>query len=160
MAIERRIEEYFEAWNAHDAKAVAKLFSDAGTYEDPMTRMAVHPHDIEAVLESIANVFPDFCFEAKARTVADDRALVEWEMTGKNSKPLKPGVDATEKSLHLKGVDIFRGADGFTSVIRVFDQKSMYEQIGMQVIVEPFQQGKAAFGYSKRVASGNSSVPA
>src|ERR1700722_15323613 len=113
MAIEQRIKEYFEAWNAHEPKAVAKLFSDAGTYEDPMTRMAVHPRDIEAVLESIASVFPDFFFEVKDRTMADDRALVEWEMSGKNSKPLKPGIDATEKSLHLKGVDIFRGADGF-----------------------------------------------
>ena len=160
MVIERQIEEYFEAWNAHDPKAVAKLFSDAGTYEDPMTRVAVHPNDIEAVMESVANVFPDFCFEVKARTMTNDRALVEWELTGKNSKPLKPGIEATGKSLHLKGVDILRGAAGFTSVTRIFDQKSMYEQIGMQVIVEPFQQGKATFGYSKRVASGNSSVPA
>jgi hypothetical protein len=30
----------------------------------------------------------------------------------------------------------------------------------MQVIVEPILQGKAFYGYSKRVASGNSAVPA
>jgi hypothetical protein len=160
MAIEQQIEAYFQAWNARDSRAVGKLFSDGGTYEDPMTRMAVHPYDVEAVMDSISNVFPDYRFEAKARTMADDRAVVEWEMTGKNSKPLKPGIDATDKSLHLNGVEIFRGADGFTSVTRIFDQKSMYEQIGMQVIVEPFRQGKAAFGYSKRVSSGNLAVPA
>lgn len=160
MAMEHQIEAYFQAWNAHDSKAVAELFSAAGTYEDPMTRMAVHPYDVEGVMESILSVFPDFHFEVRAKTLAADRAVVQWELVGKNSKPLKPGVDATGKSLHLKGVEIFEGDSGFTSVIRFFDQKSMYEQIGMQVIVEPFQQGKAAYGYSKRVATGNSSLPA
>jgi hypothetical protein len=160
MAIEQQIDAYFEAWNARDASAVGKLFSAAGTYEDPMTRMAVHPYDVEAVMDSISNVFPDYRFEVKAQTKAGDRAMVEWEMTGNNSKPLKPGIDATDKSVHLNGVEIFRGADGFTSVTRIFDQKSMYEQIGMQVIVEPFRQGKATYGYSKRVSSGNPAVPA
>ncbi|MGD0548754.1 MAG: nuclear transport factor 2 family protein [Terracidiphilus sp.] len=160
MSIEQRIEDYFEAWNEHDARGAEKLFPEGGTYEDPMTRMPVHPHDVAAVMDSISNVFPDFHFEVKDRIVANDRAVVEWEMRGKNTKPLKLGVEATDRNLHLKGIEIFKGADEFTSVTRVFDQKSMYEQIGMQVIVEPFLQGMAAYGYSKRVSSGNSSVPA
>lgn len=160
MAIEQEIEAYFEAWNAHDSKAVGKLFSAAGTYEDPMTRMAVHPYDVEGVMGSMLNVFPDFHFQATAKTIAADRAAVEWELTGTNSRPLKPGIDAMDRSLHLKDVKILESADGFTRVSRFFDQKSMYEQISMQVIVEPFRQGKAAYGYSKRVSSSNPSVPA
>jgi hypothetical protein len=39
-------------------------------------------------------------------------------------------------------------------------QKTLYEQIGMQVIVEPLSQDKAVYGYSKRVASGNPAPPA
>ena len=160
MAIEDQIEAYFAAWNAHDGTAIGELFSSAGTYEDPMTRMAVHPYDVQAVMESMVNVFPDFHFQINSKTIAVDRAAVEWELTGKNSNPIKPGIDATEKILHLRGIEIFEGLDRFTRVSRFFDQKSMFEQIGMQVIVEPLQQGKAAYGYSKRVASGNLNVPA
>jgi len=86
---------------------------------------------------------------------------VEWVLNGTNTVGIKPGVVATGKSLHLAGVDVLEAGSplGMTRARRYFDQKSMYEQIGMQAIVEPISQGAATFGYSKRAASGNLAMP-
>ena len=154
------IQRYFDAWNSHDAAVVAGVFAIDGTYDDPMSRIPVHPYDIAVVMEAIANVFPDFRFEITSQTASGSRNVVEWVLTGTNSKPLKPGIEPTGKKLHLRGVEILEGTDKLNRASRYFDQKSMFEQIGMQVIIEPHLQGKAAYGYSKRVASGNPNAPA
>lgn len=160
MSLTEAIKQYFAGWNAHDASKIAPLFAAAGTYEDPISRMAVRSFDLPTVLWSIETVLPDFAFEIASVAACDKGATVEWVLRGTNSKPLKPGIDATGKVTTLRGVEIFEGADGFTRVQRYFDQKTLYEQIGMQVIVEPLAQGKAVYGYSKRVASGNPAPPA
>jgi len=54
MMIEERIAAYFDGWSRHDAAAVASTFADAGTYLDPISRMAVAPFDMEAVMWSVA----------------------------------------------------------------------------------------------------------
>jgi steroid delta-isomerase-like uncharacterized protein len=159
MLVQGQIDAYFKAWNDRDHDALKALFIDGATYEDPTTRVPIHPYDLAAVVGAIANFMPDFHFEPGTTTLAGDRALTEWLIRGTNSKPIKPGIDATGKSLHLKGVEVFHGTDRFQSVSRIFDQKSLYEQLGMQVIVEPFAQGKTTFGYSKRVSTGNASIP-
>ena len=160
MSLAEAIKQYFAGWNSHDASKIAPLFAEAGTYEDPISRMAVRSFDLPTVLWSIESVLPDFAFEIASVAASDEGATVEWVLRGTNSKPLKPGIDATGKVTALRGVEIFEGANGFTRVRRYFDQKTLYEQIGMQVIVEPLAQGKAVYGYSKRVASGNPAPPA
>ena len=160
MSLEERVREYFAGWNAHDAAKITPLFADSGTYEDPISRMAVRSFDLATVLWSIETVLPDFVFDISSISATDQHATVEWILRGTNSKPLKAGIDPTGKATTLRGVEIFEGASGFTRVQRYFDQKTLYEQIGMQVIVEPLSQGKAVYGYSKRVASGNPARPA
>jgi steroid delta-isomerase-like uncharacterized protein len=160
MIQEAAIRQYFEAWNAHDPKKLASLFTKEGNYEDPISRMAVHSWDLATVLWSIEKVLPDFTFEITSLTCSEQRAAAEWVLRGTNSEPLKPGIDATGRVTALRGVEVFEGESGFSRVQRHFDQKTFYEQIGMQVIVEPLSQGKAFYGYSKRVPSGNPAVPA
>jgi steroid delta-isomerase-like uncharacterized protein len=155
-----RIDEYIAAWNAHDATRVARLFAADGVYEGPTLRMALHPWDVAATLESMAAVFPDFRFEVTSSIVTNGRATVEWIMHATNAGPVKTGVAATGRLAHVRGVDvILDGIGGFARVTRYFDQKAMYEQLGLQVIVEPHAQGKAVYGYSMWVSSGNPKPP-
>jgi hypothetical protein len=160
VSLEDAVSRYFDAWNARDASQLASLFDAGGTYEDPVSRIAIAPFDLETVVWSIESVLPDFRFEIVTTTIAGDRAAVEWVLRGANTKSVKPGIEPTGKQLALRGTEILEGAPAFTRVRRYFDQKSLYEQIGMQVIVEPIAQGKATYGYSKRVASGNPAPPA
>src|SRR5712691_8982130 len=136
MSVADLIDRYFNAWNAHDASALAALFArrDAYAYEDPTGRIAVRAEDLDTVVDAVAAVFPDFQYRITSRTIEGNRAAVEWILTGTNTGPLKPGVTATNKPVHLAGLDILEAGspNGLTRVRRHFDQKSMYEQIGMQ----------------------------
>lgn len=159
MSIEAAVQDYFEAWNAHDGGKASSLFAEDGAFEEPLTRLAVRRFDVPTAMWALESILPDFRFEIASIVAAGDRATVEWVLHGTNTKPLKPGIDPTGKTVHLRGVEILDGAPGFRRVSRYFDQEALYRQIGMQVIVEPFAQGPATYGYSKRVASGNPSVP-
>jgi steroid delta-isomerase-like uncharacterized protein len=153
-------EAYLAAWNAHDGERLARLFAEDGGYEDPTTRMRVGPHDLTSVIEALAAQFSDFAIEAgKVVAKGSDRAI-EWMLRGTNDGPVKPGVAATGRKLHLKGVDILTIEAGkIASVRRTYDRRDMMEQIGLQVLVEPFRQGRASYGYSLHASSGNPAAP-
>ena len=160
MTLREAVEAYFAAWNAHDGQKAAAMFAESGTYEDPETRLPVAPFDVPTAMWALESVLPDFRFELTSLTESEDRATAEWILHGTNTKALKPGIEPTGKSVRLRGVEIFEGASQLRRVHRYFDREALFRQIGMQVIVEPFAQGPATYGYSKRVVSGNPSVPA
>jgi hypothetical protein len=111
-------------------------------------------------MEAFAALFADYRFEVTSSLVSDGRAAVEWTLRATNNGPIKPGVAATGRSLHVRGVDmIVDGDGGFARVTRHYDQKAMYEQLGLQVLVEPYTQGPATYGYSMHVSSGNPQKP-
>jgi len=152
--------QYFSAWNAHDGPRLAALFADAGTYLGPTTRMAIHAYDLAPVIEALAAQFSDFAFVIGNVTGEVDRFVVEWTLTGTNDGPIKTGVAATGRKLHVPGVDVIEAIDGkIVAVRRVYDRRAMMEQLGLQVIVEPFQQGMASYGYSLHASSGNRAIP-
>jgi hypothetical protein len=45
------------------------------------------------------------------------------------------------------------------SVRRIYDQRPMMKQLGLQVLIEPCQLGQATYGYSLHASSGNPAVP-
>lgn len=160
MSIHKAVELYFEAWNAHDGEKAGSFLTDDGLYEDPFSRLPVRKFDIPTTMWALQSILPDFRFEVTAVTATEERASVEWVLHGANTSPFKAGIDPTGKTVHLRGVEIVAGAAGFERVNRYFDQDALFRQIGLQVIVEPFAQGAATYGYSKRVISGNPSAPA
>jgi hypothetical protein len=91
-SLSESVAAYFQGWNAHDPAKVASLFAEEGTYEDPVSRIAVRVYDIETVMWSITKVFPDLQFEIVSTTIDGGRAVVEWVLNETNSKGLKPGI--------------------------------------------------------------------
>jgi steroid delta-isomerase-like uncharacterized protein len=159
--MQARVDEYFAGWNAHDPARVAKLMAADGVYEGPTLRLALRAYDVAAAMEAMAAVFPDFRFEVVSTTIAGGRATVEWIMHATNGGPIKAGVSATGRAAHVRGVDVIAdGSGGFQRITRYFDQKAMFEQLGLQVIVEPHAQGQGVYGYSMWVSSGNPKPPA
>ncbi|HZY47663.1 MAG TPA: ester cyclase [Candidatus Bathyarchaeia archaeon] len=161
MTLEAVVHDYLEGWNQHQPNSVSRLFSRDGTFQDPTLELPAKPEDLWTVMTSLVRIFPDFSFNASSIIIADSRAYVSWTMKGTAKGPWKPGIEPTNRTAHLVGVDVIEnGPDGFVRVNRYYDQKSLAEQIGLQVIIEPIVQGKATYGYSKRAASGNSKAPA
>lgn len=160
MTLDRRIDAYFRAWNAHDAAALAELFTPDGTYEDPTTGGPVPADRVRAVLDHLVATFPDLAVEYTAMTGGDARVVVEWILRGRNDGELRPGTSPTGRTIALHGASVFElDGDRLRAVRGYYDQQTLVEQMGLMALIQPIEQGPAKYGYSMRVPSGNARPP-
>jgi steroid delta-isomerase-like uncharacterized protein len=151
--------QYLDAWNAHDADAIVKTFAAGGTYCDP-TITVISGDEIAANAKRLWGAFPDLSFEivSIAETSAG-RVVAEWIMKGTNTGAFQ-GLPPTGHSISLPGVDIIEiGADGIRTVRGYFDTRAVPDQLGLQVLVQPFKVGPFSFGNSTAVQSGKKTRP-
>jgi hypothetical protein len=160
MSLEQEVREYFAAWNARDAERLQSRFMANGKYEDPTRSGPAEAPLFRRILEEWLGFLPDFHFEIKGVQEAGGAACAEWVLHATHAGPYRPGFEPTGRRIELPGCDIFEGAAGFRSARRYFDQRALTELLGLQTIVEPYAQGPATYGYSKRVTSGNPAPPA
>jgi steroid delta-isomerase-like uncharacterized protein len=154
------VRDYFAAWNAHDGERLASFFADTATFEGPTTAMAIRSFDLASVVEALAAQFSDFVFELTRVTATETLVYAEWILRGTNDGALKRGLPATGRRLHTVGVDVIEiGGAKIARARRVYDRRAMFEQLGLQVLVEPHQLGAMQFGYSLHASSGNLSMP-
>lgn len=160
MDMKATVEEYIDAWNAQDGQHLSQLFDETGTYLEPTSNLPASPWDLPTVMSVWATAFPDLVIESTSTTIGDNRAVVVWAIKGTNKGPVRPNLEPTGKSLHLQGVEIleFKG-EKILRAIRIFDVKTMMEQLGFQVLIEPRDSGKVSYGYSIRASSGNPKPP-
>src|SRR5271165_6138203 len=154
------VDAYFAAWNAHDGARLAALFEEAATYEGPTTRMAIHPYDLVSVITALAAQFSDFAFIVTDVVASSEKTAAAWTLNGTNDGVVKTGVAATGRKLHISGVDMIEVRNGrIAAVRRVYDRRAMMEQLGLQVLVEPYRQGQVEYGYSLHASSGSKAKP-
>ena len=154
-----RARQYLGAWNAHDADAIVKTFAAGGTYRDPTTD-ALSGDAIGENAQRLWSAFPNLAFEiASVVEVGGDRVMAEWVMKGTNTGPFQ-GLPATGRSVSLPGVDVMEiGSDGINAVTGYFDTRAIPEQLGLQVLIQPFSVGPFTFGNSTAVQSGKKTKP-
>lgn len=112
------------------------------------------------MIAALAAQFSDFHFGVKRISPFASLAHIEWTLTGTNDGPIKRGVPATGKQIHIDGIDVIEFAHGgIAKVRRFYDRRAMFEQLGLQVLVEPHQLGAVRFGYSLHASSGNPAPP-
>jgi steroid delta-isomerase-like uncharacterized protein len=150
---------YLDAWNAHDADAILATFAPGGTYCDPSTG-EISGEAIAANATRLWSAFPNLLFEiASIADAGTGRVVAEWVMKGANMGPFQ-GLPPTGRSVSLPGVDVVEcRPDGITSVKGYFDTRAVPEQLGLQVLVQPFQLGPFTFGTSTSVQSGKKTRP-
>ena len=151
--------QYLEAWNAHDADAIAKTFAADGTYRDP-TAGQISGEAIGAYAKALWEAFPDLLFEiVSAVEAGPGRVVAEWIMRGTNTEAFQ-GLPSTGRSISLPGVDVIEiGVDGIKAVKGYFDTRAVPDQLGLQVLVQPFKVGPFSFGNSTAVSSGKKMKP-
>lgn len=150
---------YFHAWNARDANAIVKTFADDGTYHDP-TAGEISGGAIGANAKRLWEAFPDLSFEIVSIAEAGPaRVVTEWIMTGTNVGAFQ-GLPATNRAISLPGVDVIEiGTDGIKSVKGYFDTRAIPDQLGLQVLIQPFKVVPFSFGNSIAVQSGKKTKP-
>jgi steroid delta-isomerase-like uncharacterized protein len=150
---------YLDAWNAHDKDAIVRTFAADGTYGDPTTA-DISGDAIGAYATRLWSAFPDLSFDIGSVAEAGaGRVVAEWVMRGTNTGALQ-GLPATGRPISLPGVDVIDvGADGIESVRGYFDTRVIPDQLGLQVLVQPFQAGPFTFGNAVAVQSGKKTTP-
>jgi steroid delta-isomerase-like uncharacterized protein len=151
--------QYLDAWNARDADAIVKTFVADGTYCDPTTGN-IAGDAIGANAKRLWSSFPDLSFEIVSIAEAGaGRVVAEWIMKGTNTGAFQ-GLPATGRSISLPGVDVFEiGVAGIKAVKGYFDTRAIPDQLGLQVLVQPFKVGPFFFGNSTSVQSGKKTKP-
>jgi len=151
--------QYLDAWNAHDAEAIVKTFAADGTYCDPTTGV-ISGDAIGANAKHLWNVFPDLSFEiARIAEAGAGCVVAEWIMKGTNTGAFQ-GLPPTGHSISLPGVDVIEiGPGGIKTVKGYFDTRAVPDQLGLQVLMQPYKAGPFSFGNSVSVQSGKKTKP-
>ncbi len=150
---------YFDAWNRHDPAAIVATFAEGGTYSDP----TVPPLAAEAMIAYTSGLFaafPNLSFEVvSAAQTGDQSVAAQWMMHGTNTGPLA-GSPPTGKAVALPGADFITvDGDKIRAVQGYFDQKAFLEQLGLQVIVQPYAIGPISFGTGSTMQVGKHTKP-
>ena len=97
---------YLDAWNAHDAAAVARHMADDAVYEDVALVRVLHgPSEIASFVEEATRSSSDFRFEVVSLFAAGTDYANEWVMVGTNDREAG-GVPPTGRTFRVRGASI------------------------------------------------------
>jgi len=101
--LERTIERYNDAWNAHDLDAIVALHAPGMVFENHTAGERVEG---EAVREHIGTIFanwPDLAFSGRRLYARDGLVVSEWTATA---------TDREGRRLEWDGIDVFPFENG------------------------------------------------
>jgi steroid delta-isomerase-like uncharacterized protein len=134
--VESWSDRFLQAWNAHDADAVAALCSERITVDDPALPETLHGRDgMRRFAEATFRGFPDFRIEGLDPPYlpsSGPRALGRWRMTGTMRGPWEfMGLAPTGRAVDIFGVDIWEFEDELLARYElVYDGLEMTRQLG------------------------------
>ena len=151
-------QQYFDAWNARDAGAIANTFSETGEYHDPAIK--IRGREIGGYVQQLWEAFPDLSFEVVSKADGGDGLVTaQWLMKGTNTGPYR-GLPPTGKQVILSGADFIKVVNNKIELVTgYFDSKQVPEQLGLQVLVQPYQLGPFSFGNSVVAQTGKRQKP-
>jgi heme-degrading monooxygenase HmoA/ketosteroid isomerase-like protein len=144
------IDRFYDAWNRHDAAAVAASFAAGGVYADPLTRVDVSGDNLTDHVQSVLDVIRDLRIAVTRNVANDHAAAVVWSTEGTWDGKLGL-LSASETPVRFEGTDVFEVEEGrLRRMRRSFDQLAVADALRLQTIVEPYGEGDLTFGHSMR----------
>ncbi len=130
--LEHVLNEYVQAWAAHDVEKIVSFFADDGVYEDVGVGVVNRGKAaIRAFVSEGFRTFPDFDVKLTGVFVAGQRAASEWIMTGTHLGD-SPGLPATGKAISIRGASMIEFAgDKIRRDSDYWDTASFLRQIGV-----------------------------
>ena len=101
--LERTIERYNDAWNAHDVDAIVALHAPAMVFENHTAAERVEGDDVRSHIARIFESWPDLAFRGRRLYARDGVVVGEWTATATASDG---------RRLEWDGVDIFPFENG------------------------------------------------
>ncbi len=131
-AVEEAVQGYFEALAARDAERMSSHWIAEGIEELVPLRVLRGQREIKGFFSELFAAVPDAEITVR-RTVANDGgAAVEWRMSGTFRGAPFQGIEASGRSIELRGVDLLEIEDGkITRNTAYFDGAHFARQLGM-----------------------------
>lgn len=154
------VTEYVRAWNDHDSEAIVEAFTERGIYTDPTVPEGVTGEAIGDYAADLCRSFPDLSLDVQRLSPSDDgTVLLEWIMRGSQEGPFMD-LPPSGETIALPGTDVIEiGDGGLTTVRGYFDSRTMLEQLGLRVDVQPDRLGPILFGTAARLDLGKTAEP-
>jgi steroid delta-isomerase-like uncharacterized protein len=131
--MEKMMNDYVAAWNAHDMNKILSFCTDDVVFEEvAMGKVWRGKKEAKDFSSSTFADFPDFKIEKKSGFNAGDRGAGEWVMSGTFAHSSTPGMTATGKRFSVRGASIFEFRGGKISRESMYwDLASFLQQVGL-----------------------------
>lgn len=159
MSIRETAIAYLSAWARRDASGLVDVFGAGGSYWDPSAGELRGPA-IGENASALFSGFPDITLEPLAVGEIGERTVAaHWRMRGTHEGAFR-NIPPTGRKVVLEGASMLEVDGEHLRSARVyFDPRSIPEQLGMQVIVQPRSVGRAVFGHGVNLRTDNASRP-
>jgi steroid delta-isomerase-like uncharacterized protein len=137
--LQRFIDRYNAAWNAHDVETIVEMHTEDSVFENHTTGdVNVGREAIGEAIRGIFTVFPDLEFETRRRYIRSDLVVQEWTARGTHlGKMTRSGIEVepTGRSVEYRGLDIIPIEDGRVARKDVYsDGVTLLRQLGLTKI--------------------------
>jgi steroid delta-isomerase-like uncharacterized protein len=133
--LERAIERYNEAWNAHDVDAIVSMHAPDMVFENHTAGEAAQGEAVRRHIASIFETWPDISFETRRLYVRDGVATQEWTATATHRKTMRRGdlvAEPTGRQITWRGIDVIPFENGLVKRKDVYsDSVSILRQLGL-----------------------------
>jgi steroid delta-isomerase-like uncharacterized protein len=105
--------EWLAAFNAGDPDQVLALYAADALWEEPAIGLSARgPEQIRAHLDNLFTAAPDIAYEVTDAVVTDDRAVLEWVVTGTYTADFPGLPPAAGQPFSFRGASVFELAEG------------------------------------------------
>jgi steroid delta-isomerase-like uncharacterized protein len=137
--LQRFIDRYNAAWNAHDVDTIVEMHTDDSVFENHTTGdVNVGREAIGDAIRGIFTVFPDLEFETRRQYIRDNLVVQEWTARGTHlGKMTRSGIEVepTGRSVEYRGLDVIPIEDGRVARKDVYsDGVTLLRQLGLTQI--------------------------
>ena len=126
------VEKWAEAYNSHNADAIAELYhDDAVNTQIPYPSPVQGREGIRAVYKKTFQAFPDIRLEVEKLLENGDGAAIEWVFKGTMSGDFA-GHPPTGRGFNMRGCEAFQFREGkIISQHGYWDKQTMFSQLGI-----------------------------
>lgn len=155
------VNKYFDAWNRQDINDMLALLAEEATYWDSATGDEFFENALKEYAESLISAFPDIYFELQSINLTSKSTVaIQWVMRGTNLGSIRESLPPTKLQISLPGASFIEiENNSIRSVKSYFNQKSLFEQLGFDNVVQPLRIENTTFGTSLRMSSDKNKKP-
>jgi steroid delta-isomerase-like uncharacterized protein len=129
------IDDYNDAWNAHDVEAIVSMHAPGMVFENHTAGERAEGEEVGPHIAGIFEAWPDLHFEARRMYLRDDLVVQEWTATATHTSELRRGElrsPPTGGHVEWDGMDIIPIENGLIVRKDVYsDSVSILRQVGL-----------------------------